>query len=65
MENLTISVAWLFVATFLGVSFLGVLLNYFPTEKGISEVNTTSNLTHFTTAIWFIASTRSSNSHRI
>jgi hypothetical protein len=65
MENLTISVAWLFVATFLGVSFLGVLLNYFFTEIGVSEVNTTSNLIYLTTASWFIALTQSSNSHRI
>jgi hypothetical protein len=35
MKYLTISAAWLFVAIFLGISFLGVLSNYFPAEKGI------------------------------
>lgn len=58
MENLTISVGWLFVATFLGESFLGILLNYFPTEIGISEVNTTSNLIRLTTASLFITLTQ-------
>jgi hypothetical protein len=65
MKNLTISATWLFVAIFLGISFLGVLSNYFPAKKGIFGINTTSNLIHLTTASWFIVSTRSSDNLRI
>jgi len=65
MKNITVLMAWIFAVTFLGITILGLISNFFAEEKAFFETNTTVNLVHLTTAIWFIVSTRTDESIRI
>ncbi len=60
MKNKTVLMAWIIAVTFLGITILGLISNFFAEEKAFFETNTTVNLVHLTTAIWFIVSTRTS-----
>ena len=65
MSNNSVKVAWIFVAMFMWITFLGFIPNFFPGETVFLETYMPLKLIHLITAICFIVVARLDENTRI